>query len=207
MNITEERLNLLKENTPTIISPNCWGGLTYHSLGLRFESPLINMFEDHDDFLKLLSKPEHYLNSELRFVRANDEHPNHYPIAALDDIEIHMNHDRTYAEAKKKWDRRQKRIKWDNLFIMFWDEDPERVKKFQALPYPKKICLVPWETSEEGLIPLPYKKKEYFKSWEFWKITTYLGAGYIIQYDPVELLLEGKYIQTGNLEINKNDFR
>lgn len=207
MNIISEKIDILKKNTPTIFSPNCWGGLTYHFLGLRFESPLINMFEDHDDFLKLLKKPEHYLGAELRFLGANDEHPNHYPIGALDDIPIHMNHDRTFAEAKEKFDRRRERIKWDNLFIMFWDENPERVKKFQALPYEKKICLVPYETKEEGVISLPYKKKDFFKEWEFWKITTYLGAGRIIQYDPVELLLTGKYIQIGNLDINKEEFR
>lgn len=44
----------LKKNIPSIFSNNCLGGLIYHSLGLEFTSPLINMFESPVDYLKLL---------------------------------------------------------------------------------------------------------------------------------------------------------
>ena len=39
----------LKSNPVTIISRNCWGGFTYHRLGLRFNSPFINMLIQEED--------------------------------------------------------------------------------------------------------------------------------------------------------------
>lgn len=40
-----EKLLLLRRCPPSIIACNCWGGYTYHNLGLPFTSPFINMYE------------------------------------------------------------------------------------------------------------------------------------------------------------------
>ncbi|MCI8806448.1 MAG: DUF1919 domain-containing protein [Clostridiales bacterium] len=44
---------VIRNNPPSIFSNNCWGGVTYHSLGLKFTSPLINLFMSDADYFKL----------------------------------------------------------------------------------------------------------------------------------------------------------
>ena len=193
-------LDDLKKNTPTILSPNCWGGLTYHSLGLEFMSPLINMWEDHWDYLTLLSDPHYYLSQKPKFLEMCDNGmAPPYPVVMLDDVKIRMNHYKDYDEAMTFWDRRVKRIKWDNLFVMLWDEDPKRVEEFMSLPYDKKICFVPWESHIEGVISVPYRQIPALKDKEFWQIMNNLAQGKLTLYDPAALLAAGKYIKTGDL--------
>lgn len=43
----------VQESKVSIISDNCWGGITYHSLGLEFLSPFINLFLESEDYLRL----------------------------------------------------------------------------------------------------------------------------------------------------------
>jgi len=62
-----DKYRKLKSDPPTIFCPNCWGGITYHQLGLRFESPIINMFFYPNDYLRFLQSPKHYINCELVF--------------------------------------------------------------------------------------------------------------------------------------------
>lgn len=63
-----DKYQAIRKNVPTIICPNCWGGMIYNRLGLEFKSPFINMFESHDDFLKILKNIELYMKSELQLV-------------------------------------------------------------------------------------------------------------------------------------------
>lgn len=186
-------------DTPTIFSPNCWGGLTYHSLGLQFMSPLINMWEDHDDYLRLLSDPHYYMSLKPQFLETcdNGQIPP-YPVVMLGDVKIRMNHYRDYDEAMECWMRRVKRIRWDNLFVMLWDEDPKRVEAFLSLPYEKKFCFVPWESHMDGVISVPYRDIPQLKDLEFWQVMNKLAQGKLTLYDPAALLC-GKYIKTGDI--------
>ena len=47
------RREKLKNNDFTIISSECAGGVIYHDLGLRFDSPTINLWFKPDDYLKI----------------------------------------------------------------------------------------------------------------------------------------------------------
>lgn len=201
----DEKIRALKENTPTIFAPNCWGGLTYHHLGLEFCSPLINMHETHDDYLKFLEDPKYYLDQELQlFEMYSDptlEKP--FPVVKIADISFWMNHYESFEEAAACWERRKARIKWDNLFVMFFDEDPKRVERFLALPYERKVCFVPWETHIDGLITVPYQTVKYPKlSYPFWEVINNMALGIFKLYDDAELILNGKYVKIGNLDYN-----
>ena len=193
-------LEILKKDTPTILSPNCWGGLTYHQLGLQFMSPLINMWEDHDDYLRLLEDPHYYLSLKPEYLETcdNGQAPA-YPVVMLGDVRIRMNHYRDYDHAMECWRRRIPRVRWDNLFVMLWDEDPKRVERFLSLPYDKKICFVPWESHIDGVISVPYRKYKSLEGIEFWSIMNRLAQGKLSLYDPAALLCTGKYIKTGNI--------
>ena len=67
-NFNVERYINLQKNLPSIFSCNCWGGLTYNSLGLEFNSPLINMYESELDFIKLAKNPQKYMQEEFLFL-------------------------------------------------------------------------------------------------------------------------------------------
>ncbi len=196
---TFDRYIALKSNTPTIFCPNCWGGHTYHSLGLRFESPTINMFMEHADYIKFLSNPKHYIQSEIFYekMKFNKVQKVEYPVAICDDIFLHFNHNVYFEDAKKDWERRKQRIKWDNLFVMFYDEDKELVDRFCELPYERKFCLVPYEDRSECVISVNYKEYEDLEELEFWQIVIFLAQGGLRCYDVFELLLNNHFERIG----------
>lgn len=111
----------LKRNPVTILSDNCWGGFVYNRLQLPFTSPLINMNWNIEDFVKFIVKPDYYLKTELRMVREGNIYKGICPIAALgeenDEVYIMLVHNDTFAHAKKQWERRIKRVNYNNLFV------------------------------------------------------------------------------------------
>ena len=198
-----EKLKILREDTPTIFAPNCWGGLTYHHLGLEFRSPLINMWETHDDYLRFLSNPRYYLEQDLQFIGMYDGPlSDPYPIVMLGDILIRMNHYKDFVEAAVSWARRKSRIKWDNLIVMFFDENPNMLREFMSLPYKRKLCFAPYETGIEGVIPVLYRQNELVKDKEFWEIMNNLAQNKYIYYDDVSLIYDGEFIQIGNFDFD-----
>ena len=137
----------LRKNVPTIISQNCWGGIVYDMLGLPFKSPFINMYESKEDYIKLLSSPKKYMQYPLVFERFEYETnlKRDYPVAKCGDILLHFNHYLTFEEANDCWLRRKERIDWDNLIVVFFEEDPNKINNFLNMPYKNKICLAPFE--------------------------------------------------------------
>lgn len=45
----------------------------YHDLGLRFDSPTINLYIYPEDFIKLLKNSHYFLESEMDFIKDYDE--------------------------------------------------------------------------------------------------------------------------------------
>lgn len=191
-----ERYLELKKNPPSIFSNNCWGGFTYHSLDMRFTSPLINMFEKAEDYLKLLQKPEEYMEYELEFESINyDKNTDiNYPIVKCGDIQLHFNHYKSFEEAKLSWEKRKRRINWDNMFVMFYTSNRERLEQFLSLPYKKKICFVPFESKEDCVIHIDRKNYEGKK---FEERVVFAGDRRYQYYDVFDLLLEGKFTPIG----------
>lgn len=131
----------------TIISDNCWGGRIYQELGLPYQSPFIGLFIYSPDYVKLLSNLTYYLSGKisLKFVQESRYRPEveiYYPVALLDDIEIHFVHYKDEEEARSKWNLRLSRINWDNLYFKMNDNDQatyQLLKVFQELPYKSKV--------------------------------------------------------------------
>ena len=192
----------LKKNTPSIISPMCWGGNTYHSLRLQFKSPFINMYLKHDDYLKLLSNLEYYLSCELVFkeMLLEPRLERLFPVALCDDILLFFNHYSTFDEAKECWDRRLNRLNYNNLFVMFFDEKPKNIERFLCLPYTRKICFVPYNTEEKDVISIPYRNIDKFKKKPFWEIVSGTSNGSFIYYNVFDLLLRGKFTKLFSLK-------
>lgn len=112
------RLRIRNRNF-TILCSNCIGGIIYNRLGMQFLSPTINLFIRQYDFIKFIGNPQFYLSQELIFIET--EYP--FPVGLLGDIRIHFNHSDNEADARLDWERRKKRINWDNLYIIMYDRD------------------------------------------------------------------------------------
>lgn len=112
--------NRLKNKNITIFSSNCLGGLLYHELGLRFQSPTVNIRFSSKDFVKFIVDIDRYLSAD--FVEMTNTE-SVYPVAMLDDIIVHFVHYKTFDEAVVKWNERKKRINWDNVYIILNDCD------------------------------------------------------------------------------------
>lgn len=126
----------------SVIASNCNGALILHDLGMKFNSPFVNLWMKPKDFIKMLKNIQHYLSCELSFTQ---EEGIDYPVGLLDNIRIYFQHYKTEQDAKDKWEARTKRINWSNLFIMFSDRDgctESDLKEFDQLPYKNKVVFV-----------------------------------------------------------------
>ena len=108
------------KNHPSIIASNCIAGEMYNDLGLKFMSPTINLFFREKDFLKFVLNLRKYTSQKLVFIKNNS---GGYPLAQLDDIQVHFLHYKTEAEASEKWYERCERIDYENIYIIMSDQD------------------------------------------------------------------------------------
>lgn len=192
-----EKYIALKRNTPTIIASNCWGGIVYNQLGLEFKSPFINMFEEHEDYIKILKNLSYYMDCDLEFIREGLDNISGqvYPIVKCDDVYLHFNHYRTYEDALECWNRRKKRINWDNLFVMFFEDNERRAKEFADLCYNKKICFTSFKIKEKSTEFIECFDKGTLKGKALWQVVNEIAQGKYVYYDFFELLLNGKIVK------------
>jgi uncharacterized protein (DUF1919 family) len=144
----------------SIISNSCLGGSIYHKYGLQYTSPTIGTFFYSDEYLRMLENLKHYMaqplvlketsmHQEVNQLMANTHK---FPVGLLGgDVEIMFLHYSSLEEARAKWNRRVKRINFDNLFIIFTDAGAagggaggddfrdEYIDRFEALPFKNKI--------------------------------------------------------------------
>ena len=133
----------LKNKSVSIVSNNCIGGILYHDLGLKFNSPTINTLIYGDEFIEFINNLKEYIDCELVY----DETSKEYPIGILSSIDkksihIHFLHNNTFEEAKSNWDRRKGRIDYNNLFIIyehFNKFDNSIIEEFDKINYPKVV--------------------------------------------------------------------
>lgn len=137
--INRKNRKRLKNKSITLISSNCNGCLMLHDLGLRFNSPFVNMFIGADDYIKILRNLPHYMSLEPRCI---DNGGLSYPLAALDDVTLHCVHYKNEEEIIEKWNARRARMDLTDCFVMFTDRDgctQEHLEIFDALPFENKV--------------------------------------------------------------------
>lgn len=139
-----KRKNSLMNKNFTILSSECAGGVIYHDLGLRFDSPTINLWFKPNDYLLFLNDLDYYLTTNKLV-----EDPNNnlaYPVGILGEgdkkIKLFFQHYKNFKMAKEKWNTRRKRVHLDNLFIIMTDRDgatKETLTKFDSLKFKNKV--------------------------------------------------------------------
>ena len=134
----------------TIICNNCIAGIIYHNLGLRFDSPTINLAIKGEEYLEFCKHLEYYSSCEL--IEHQDSMKEGYPVGVImpkDDqhirINIYFQHYHTFEESKAKWVERFKRVDYNNIFFIweFYDTayDHKLMYEFDALPLENKMIL------------------------------------------------------------------
>lgn len=134
----------------SILSCNCWGGILCHTLGMECLSPFKNLSVSARDMLHIASNLEDYMQEELIFSRWSVD-PNSkqkYPIMYCKNVEIHFNHDTNIDEALIKWNRRRKKINFNNVLVMIYTDEKKIVEDFIQLEGYRKICFVPSEMNK-----------------------------------------------------------
>ena len=136
----KENRNRLRNENINIISANCIGGVIYHDLGLKFNSPTVNLYFNASDYVKFVSNLTYYLKCELKEIDSEFD----YPCALCGDIVLHMVHYHSFEEGKKKWEERIKRINYENLYFIMVDRDgceEKDIIEFDNLKYEHKVFL------------------------------------------------------------------
>jgi len=144
------RIKRIKSRNFSVIASNCTGTLPYRFLDVPYNTPTINLFFMAPDYMRFIKRLDYYLSLPLTF-RDHSRYPEAeevrkkqgmHPIGVLDDIEIHFMHYQSEADAKRKWNRRKKRINPEHLVFAFTDKDlctPDLLKEFDELPYRNKF--------------------------------------------------------------------
>jgi uncharacterized protein (DUF1919 family) len=122
----------------------------------------------------------------------NNELKIDYPVCMCDDIELYFNHYASYESAVESWEKRKKRINWNNIFVTMYTENPEIAKEFDQLDYEKKICFTTFASDLNSACALVFTDENVLKYKPLWYIVTCMASGILQCYDPVELLLRGR---------------
>lgn len=135
----------LKNTNPTIIANDCFGTFVYHNLGLRFNSPTINLYFSKEDFIIFVQNLRGFLEAQL--IEVHDE-TKKFPVGELEyngkKIQINFMHYPTFEYAKMKWDDRKKRVDFSNIYIIQMISSKitkKDILDFENLPYKNKILI------------------------------------------------------------------
>jgi uncharacterized protein (DUF1919 family) len=151
------RIGLKKEFS--ILSNNCWGGISYDKFGEKYTSPTIGLLFKPSDYIKFLSNLPLYLSLHPILIPQRQRRENNYQgmyAASLGDITIFFIHYSSGEEAIRKWEKRKSRIIWNNIIAKFSDLTVDKeiitqdlITQFSKLPYKKIFFTTNQEWSKE----------------------------------------------------------
>lgn len=120
--------------------------ILYHNLGLRFDTPTINLYFPADDFIRFVSDLHYYIDKADLVEYPTTEVD--FPVGVLGTgnraIKIYFEHYPTFANARDKWNERKQRIHYDNIYIMMGyhhGATMTTIEHFEELPYAHKVML------------------------------------------------------------------
>ena len=114
----------LKNQNFSLIVPTCVGGVISHRLGKQFLSPTVNLWMTEDDFYTFVMDLRWYIEAEVEFSHMDKIY--NFPVGVIhgrnglaeSDVYINYNHHRDFEVAVNDWEKRKKRINWDNIYIV-----------------------------------------------------------------------------------------
>ena len=67
--INKRNRKRLKNHDFSLIASNCNGGFILHDLGMRFNSPFVNLWMKPNEYIKMLTNLKGYMAEDLSFVK------------------------------------------------------------------------------------------------------------------------------------------
>lgn len=167
----------------SILSSNCVGGRVYDVLGLPYLTPTVGLFFFPDCFLKFASNPQMYLQRPLKEAKHSlyVNRPT-YPIALIDDVEVHFLHYGSFSDAFDKWKRRVDRVNFNRLYVSMTDRDgfgDRHEVLFERLPieakvlfsckprFPKDTVVIPGRTDSQQVSDLYTNYDAFYGNFSF----------------------------------------
>lgn len=127
----------------SVIGNNCVAGMFCHDLGLRFDTPTVNLAFTFQEFLTLAENLPDSLSAPIEDVPSAETFPvGLLKVEGAPSIRVKFIHYKTFAEAVDAWRRRTARVDRNRVVLLATDNSnasPEDVARFLALPYPK-LC-------------------------------------------------------------------
>ena len=137
------RYRALGGGPATILANNCAAGRMLHDLGLRLDTPTVNLWMTFSGFLDLVEGMPESFEGNLEEVCGSGERN---PVANLRfggrSVRLHFLHEATFERAKADWERRRGRVDPARLFLVATDNSdakPDELDRFLRLPWPKKM--------------------------------------------------------------------
>lgn len=155
-----------------------------HDLGLKFNSPFVNLWINSVDFLTLCSNPIDLIqNGELEPTESDLP----YPVGHIEGHTIYFQHYGSFEEAKTVWNRRIERIDWDDTWILLVKRTVPTLEDrelFETLPNEHKLLLEPnGSTTSRQSLALPKATK---KDGTLPILTDYSGLFGVRYYDEFD---------------------
>lgn len=189
--INENNRKRLINRTPTLICSNCTGGVLYHWLGLKFQSPFINLYMDNDDFLTAMENFDEFINGDII---EDTNSGKSYPVGiGYGGCKIHFMHYKSFEDGIKKWNERKARINKDNMAIWLTNYKSTNyngggiIKRFNKLPFENKLVFSGHKINEPNVVWLKgYNKVE--NKQNIFRTKNIFGKRWIDQFDYIEYL-------------------
>ncbi|MDE6883519.1 MAG: DUF1919 domain-containing protein [Lachnospiraceae bacterium] len=147
----------IKGRNISIISNNCMGAEICHSLGMRFNSPTVNLQIMPEDYIRFCSNLVHYLKEDVQECNEFTRHQRQmirkefgreveelsFPFGMCGDILIAFQHYQSFDKAKEDWNRRCSRVDLSHCGIILTVDSKyeEEAMAFDQLGYANKILL------------------------------------------------------------------
>lgn len=145
----------LRNKTASILSNDCWGGITSQMLGAPFFSPFVGIHIDLEGYVGILERLDEHLQADLEFITNGAA----CPVAMLGAARLEFRHYRSDEHARAKWLERRDRVNPDNLFVKLGLGEPFQahlIERFNRLPYRNKVCFTAFDPQgAPGCIHLP----------------------------------------------------
>ena len=147
----------VKNTSPSLIAGNCLGGMLLHDLGLRFNSPTVNIHFYQRELVKFVLDLDRYLNESLEFY---DDPDSEWPVNALlggkDGIRLGFAHITLPKEGLRNWSKRKERFNYDNIFVIAEEKEGMTKQDILSLGELKVKGIVVFTAHEYPEIPYTF---------------------------------------------------
>ena len=169
---SKKRNKKLKNKNFTIISNNCFAGVTYEYLNLPYLSPTIGLYFFAPEYIKFIKNIKYYCSLELESLDVKkskyyDEliklKQDNKVLGKIGDVEIVFLHYKSFNEAKEKWEKRCKRINYQNLIFKFCDQNlctEKELIEFKKFKHNHKICFTSKKYDYDNFIQIKKDKNK-----------------------------------------------